>query len=541
MFSLTPKHLSRFREITRVLTEFGFGFILTYLKRPPAVEKMEINEYRLTELAGNLREMLEKLGPTFIKLGQILSTQKDLLPKPFQAELEKLQDKVTPVPFEVIASYIEKNLGSPLHDIFIEFDEIPIASASIGQVYRARLKNGREVVVKVKRPGVDELIKTDLQILYQIASFIQNKTNWGKINKPLKMWEELKSSLERELDYTGEARNIENFRQNIKSKKLIIPEVFWNFTNENILVLEAVYGIKVSERSQLIEMGIDLDQLARDLVEIFILQILEDGYFHADPHPGNIAITPGGEVILYDFGMIGFLNPWLREMLITLLIGVVRKDFARISELLIELSQREDIIPAEIKKDVREILNRYYFVPLSSLSLGELLKELLSLAQKHEIIIPPEIVLVAKTIIALEGIVKNLNSNLSVAELAEPLATTLLRKRIFKFPSFKKIALDLCNLVDKLFALPEMLESSLANLEKAKFTLKIEERQLERQVTSFAKSVQFLALIIFYAAYFLGSPAILNALPEDQKGKIFIFITVVYFGGGYILWKKHRL
>ncbi|GAV22479.1 ABC1 kinase family protein [Carboxydothermus pertinax] len=541
MLPLAPKHLSRFREIAGVLTEFGFGFLLAYIRRPNNVEKIDLNDYRMTELAGNLKKMLEKLGPTFIKLGQILSTQKDILPKPFQEALEKLQDQVTPLPFREIASYIEENLDSPLEEIFIEFDENPIASASLGQVYRAKLQDEKEVVVKVKRPGVDDLIKTDLQILYRIASFIENKTNWGKLNKPLRMWEELKLSLERELDYTGEARNIDNFRKNVKYKKLIIPKVFWEFTNENILVLEAVYGVKVSERSRLLEMGIDLDRLARDLVEIFVMQILEDGYFHADPHPGNIAVTPLGEIILYDFGMVGFLNPWLKEILISLLISVVKKDFARISELLIELSHREDITPAEIKKDVRDIFNQYYFVSLAYLSLGELLKELLILAKKHEIVIPPEIVLVAKTIIALEGIVKTLNSGLSVAELAEPIATSLLKSRVLKLPSLKKIALEIYDLFDKLTALPGMLESSLANLEKAKLTLKLEERQLDKLTNSFTKSVQFLAVVIFYAAYFLSSPAILKALPLEHRGKMFLFITVAYFSGGYILWKKHRV
>ena len=540
MLPLAPKHLARFKEIASVLAEFGFGFLLTYLKRPNQLETIDINEYRLNELAGNLKKMLEKLGPTFIKLGQVLSTQKDILPKPIQEELEKLQDQVTPVPFNKMTAYIENNIGASLTELFLEFDENPIASASIGQVYRAKLKDRTDVVVKVKRPGVDELIKTDLQILYRIATLIESKTSWGKINKPLKMWEELKLSLERELDFTGEARNIDNFRQNIKYKNLIIPKVFWEYTNENILVLEAIYGVKVSEREQLLGLGLKLDRLARDLVEIFIMQILEDGYFHADPHPGNIAVTSGGEIILYDFGMVGFLNPWLKEMLISLLISVVNKDFTKIANLLIELSQRQDLTPSELKKDVREILNRYYFVPLSSLSLGELLKELINLAQKHEIVIPPEIVLVAKTIVALEGIVKNLNHNLSVAELAEPLATSLLNKRIFKLPSLKRLGLELYDLFDKVSALPGLLESTLTNVEKAKLTLKLEERQLEKHINSFTKSVQFLAIVVFYAAYFLGSPAILNALPTVNKGKLFLLITLVYFSGGYILWKKHR-
>jgi len=537
---LAPKHLSRFKEIASVLTEFGFGFLLTYLRRPNQSETIDINEYRLNELAGNLKKMLEKLGPTFIKLGQVLSTQKDILPKPIQEELEKLQDQVTPVPFNEMNAYIENNLGASLTELFLEFDEKPLASASIGQVYRAKLKDKTEVVVKVKRPGVDELIKTDLQILYRIATLIETKTSWGKINRPLKMWEELKLSLERELDFTGEARNIDNFRQNIKYKNLKIPKVFFEYTNENILILEAIYGVKVSEREQLLGLGLNLDRLARDLVEIFIMQILEDGYFHADPHPGNIAVTPTGEIILYDFGMVGFLNPWLKEMLISLLISVVNKDFPKIANLLIELSQKQDLTPSELKKDVREILNRYYFVPLSSLSLGELLKELINLAQRYEIVIPPEIVLVAKTIVALEGIVKNLNHNLSVAELAEPLAAGLLKKRIFKLPSLKRLGLEFYDLFDKVSALPGLLESTLTNVEKAKLTLKLEERQLEKHITSFTKSVQFLAIVIFYAAYFLGSPAILNALPSEHKGKLFIFFTLVYFSGGYILWKKHR-
>jgi ubiquinone biosynthesis protein len=327
------RHVRRYQEMLNILVKNGFSFLIERLDLPGQTlyhrfrRGKPSQEQEMSNLPGRITQVLKELGPTFIKLGQLLSTRADLLPQEYLQELARLQDRVTPVPMAEIESIILQEVGRPISDVFAEFDPRALASASIGQVHRAKLVSGEDVVVKIQRPGIARLIKVDLEILGDIAKIIEQRTQLGKLQNITGMLTEFRISLLEELDFSLEGRNAEILKKNMQEDtRIYIPDIFWDYTKQRVLVMEYVEGVKITGREEIIAAGYDPQLIAETLVNAMIRQVYVDGFFHSDPHPGNLAVLPGNKIVFMDFGQVGYLDEEMREKAADIVLAMVRHD-----------------------------------------------------------------------------------------------------------------------------------------------------------------------------------------------------------------------
>ncbi|MGQ9497838.1 MAG: ABC1 kinase family protein [Desulfotomaculales bacterium] len=420
----------RYRQMARVLARHGFDYFVdqiaplgTPLLRPfrkrPRPPRHSAPE--------RLRMVLQELGPTFIKLGQLLSTRADLLPEDYVSELEKLQDAVPPFPFEEVRRQVERELGRPLEAVFADFDRTCLAAASVAQVHRARLAGGEEVVVKVQRPGVEDVIAVDLDILYDVARLLERRTHWGRVYSFTDTAEEFRRTMHEETDFRAEGRNTETLRRHaLDDPHVYIPRVHWDLTSRRVLTLEYVQAVKLTDVAALEAMGIDRTAVARRLARNIVKQMLVDGVFHADPHPGNLAVLPDGRITFFDFGITGRLPADLREQLGLMVLGLVRKDTGRVMRAL----YRMGVVPPEVdaaalRRDIERLRQKYYEVPLAEVDVAESFRDLLRVAYKHRVRLPSELTLLIKALVTADGVIEQLDREVSIAVIARPLVKKL--------------------------------------------------------------------------------------------------------------------
>ncbi|MBM7613891.1 ABC1 kinase family protein [Alkaliphilus hydrothermalis] len=418
------KNLKRYKKIGEVTMKYGFNVVAEKLWEKGLIPKFVLNidktDKNLT-LGERLRYALEELGPTFIKLGQILSTRRDLLGDEIVNELSKLQDNIAPFPLEEAKIVFEKEMKMSIDEAFKAFDEKPIASASIGQVYEATLKTGENVVVKIQRPNIQLLIERDMDILFNLAKQLDEHMDKNKPVRFYEMVEEFYYTIKRELDYTNEARNAERFGENFKdNKQILVPEVYWNFTSKKVLTLQRIYGIKIMDSRSLRRKGWDLKGLANIGAEAFMKQVFIHGFFHGDPHPGNIFAIDESTIAFIDFGVVGFLDKSNMRMLTNIFTAGARRDVDRLVNTLIEM----DAISPEtnmrrLKEDVSILINLYYNLPLKNINLGESFRELLEMAYINKVTLPPQLMLLFKSIITLEGSGKYLHPDFSLSDITK--------------------------------------------------------------------------------------------------------------------------
>ncbi len=373
-----------------------------------------------------LRLALERLGPIFVKFGQVLSTRRDLLPLDVADELAKLQDRVPPFPAAKAAALVEKAFGRRLTDLFASFEAEPVASASIAQVHFATLKGGREVAVKVLRPGMLDVIEDDLTLLHTLARWVERLSADGKRLKPRQVVAEFDTYLHDELDLVREAANAAQLRRNMQDLKLVmVPEMIWEFCTSTVIVMERMYGVPISQSQRLREAGVDLPKLARDGVTIFFTQVFRDGYFHADMHPGNIQVStaPGtfGRYVALDFGIIGTLTEWDKEYLAQNFIAFFRRDYKRVAELHVESGW----VPPSTRVDalenaIRAVCEPHFDRPLKDISLGQVLMRLFQTSRRFNVEIQPQLVLLQKTLLNIEGLGRQLDPELDLWSTAKP-------------------------------------------------------------------------------------------------------------------------
>ncbi|HHV41541.1 MAG TPA: phosphotransferase, partial [Clostridiaceae bacterium] len=368
--SSTYHQAKRYKQIINILIKYGFGYIVEKVgiilpkgiirEKPDPTDKMTTPQ--------KVVMMLQELGPTFIKLGQLLSTRPDIIPKDYIKELKRLQDDVAPFSFQEAKSQIEEELASSLTDIFLSFDEKPLAAASIGQVHRAMLKNGQEVVVKVRRPDIDKIMVVDLEIILNLTRLVEKHIPETRFYDPVAKFEEFADVMHKELDFTREGFNIDKFRQNFKGDESIyVPRVFWEATTQKILTIEYIKGYKVTQLGKISEQGLERSQIAKNGANAIMKQIFIHGFFHGDPHPGNILIRPDGKIVFIDFGMMGRIDKYTKYKLAELIVGVINKDTEKIVGVLLELSQiEEDLDTAAIELDIEDLVERYYGKSLNS-------------------------------------------------------------------------------------------------------------------------------------------------------------------------------
>lgn len=433
-------HLRRYRQIIRVFARNGFGIMLeqlgvfNYLK----LRKTGHNRSGQDEQAADgrhtvgerLRLSCEELGPTFVKIGQILSTRPDILTPEVSAELSKLQDAVNPFPFDEVKCVIEQEFGEPLVEVFASIERVPLASASLSQVHKAILHTGQEVAVKVQRPGIRDCIKVDLEILQDLASFLNQHTKYGEAYDFPAMIEELERTLNNELDFRKEGENADRFRQNfLPEDRAAVPDIRWIYTTERVLTMSLESGLRISEIDSLKKAGHDLNELGMRLAGCMVRQVLDDGIFHADPHPGNILVQDDGTIVFLDLGMVGRLSEARRQTLSEMFIGIATEDAHLVVQAFADMdAMKQRVNLRKFESGVARLLDRYMSLPINQIHIGDLLSEIFSLAYEYKIRIPGEFTLLAKVLITLQGVIERLDPDLNLLLIMKPAAAKMIRR-----------------------------------------------------------------------------------------------------------------
>ncbi len=497
------RHLRRTREILTVLGRHGLGSLAALLEprlplrplRPPQPPPVQV------------RQALEELGGAFIKLGQLLSTRPDLLPPAYLQELARLQDAAPPEPFDRIRAQVEESLGVPLEEAFPEFDPDPLAAASLGQVHAARLADGTEVVVKVRRPEVEKRVEEDLAILQTLARVAAERLPWAVPYDPVGVAEEFAHLIRQELAYRREGRNAERFRQNFAGdERVYVPRVYWDWTTDRVLVMERIRGIKVDDLEGMRAAGIDPKQVARRSTAIIAREIFEFGFFHADPHPGNFFVLPEGVLGIMDFGQMGTLSWPLRRILLELFLAIVDEDLDGILEGLAALGVR---VPPELRPGLRRDLGRliatYRHLPLGEIRAQEVLRETMPLAFRYRLRLPTELWLLAKTTVMMEGVGSRLDPELNIFEVTRPYVLRAMR-HIYLSPGrwARQTGSTLTDLVELASLWPRRVNRILEQWAAGEGTVQIEVRHLREALGEFNRAVNRLALSILSASFTVG-------------------------------------
>ena len=440
-------HLNRSRQIAGALVTHGWSFLRNNHEAAAGTSSQNGANTR----PAHLRLALEELGTTFIKLGQILSTRADLLPPEYLVELTKLQDSAPAVPFEAIRETLVSELGQPIEDVFAEFDPVPLAAASIGQAHAAKLPDGTEVVVKIRRPGVVESVNEDLEILKELAATASRHLEFADQYDLAGLVEEFSQTLRSELDYIREGHSAERFAENFANDPCIhVARVFWDFTTSRVLTLERIRGIKINDLAALDKQGTNRRWLAQYATNVVLKMVCEDGFFHADPHPGNFFIEPNGTIGLIDFGMVGVLDDRTQELLADLLIAINQQDADRLVDVFLDLGvTRKRIDRALVRRDIEKLLSTYWGLPLGELKVSALLNDVFAVMRRHHMHLPANLALLLKTVIMIEGLGVNLDPDFHLTNSLAPYTEQLVLRQYSPFRwirSFGRASLDLAKL-----------------------------------------------------------------------------------------------
>jgi len=438
---------------------------------------------RRRRLAVWIRETLLDLGPTFIKVGQLFSTRADLFPVEYVEELSKLQDKVPAFGYDQVKAIIEQDLDKPIQDLYRSFDPLPIAAASLGQVHRAQLHSGEEVVVKVQRPGLKKLFKIDLAILKDIARYFQRHPKWGRGRDWLGIYEECYRILYEEIDYLNEGRNADTFRRNFRDEDWVnVPRVFWRYSSPRTLTLEYMPGIKISHYEAIEAAGLDRSELARLGAKAYLHQLLNNGFFHADPHPGNIAVSPDGSLIFYDFGMMGRVKAITREKLLDTFFGIAQKDADRVINSLVELgalAPAEDMGP--VRRSVQFMLDNFMDKPFENQSVAAISDDLYEIAYGQPFRFPATFTFVMRAFSTLVG--KGLDPEFNFMEVARPFAMQLMSQGNPQTDAnnlLTEFSRQAAQVSSSALGLPRRIEDTLDKLERGDIRVRVRSTETDR-------------------------------------------------------------
>jgi ubiquinone biosynthesis protein len=545
-----PRNVKRKAQIAKVLAKHGFGFL---------VEKVGLGRFipfhwglfghpkreKRYSAPEHLRMAFEELGPTFIKLGQILSTRPDIVPAEYIEELSKLQDRIPPCPTERIIAVIEEELKKPVDELFAWFEEEPLASASIGQVHRAKLKDGTSVVVKVQKPGVERQIKQDLEIIEELIKRLSSHWEVAQRWDVEGLFEEFSYILRNELDYEREGRNAETFRKNfLKEEYVYIPKVFWEYTTNRVLVLEELKGVKFTEVEKIRDMGYNPKEVAKRGATMYMNMFFRDGFFHGDPHPGNFFLLEDGRIGLVDFGMVGVLDDILRINLLQLLYGITKNDMGLVMDALYDLGIRGDPRKENMLRKEIEVLFSYYFLkPLGELKLSRIVNEIFRLTYRYRVALPSDLFLLLKTIGMAEGLLMRLDPDFRMINIAKPYVAR--SRRLVASPKFiaRQTEKNLLLLSKLLIQSPEKIKKFTGMLESGKLEFSVKYEGEKRLVSDLRKDINRLTLGILTLAFIVSLALVVSAYkPDFFKVEYFLglvgSIALLFFGG--LIFKVFR-
>ena len=493
-----------------------------------------------------LRMALEELGPTFMKLGQMLSIHADLLPPEYQHEFSKLQDAAPTIPIEVVREMITIELAQPLEHSFASFDATPLAAASIGQAHLATLQDGTEVVVKVRRPGAAEQVDEDLKLLHSLASVASHRWELANQYDLVGMVQEFDQSLRAELDYLHEGHNAERFARNFASESTVqIPRVFWETTTSRVLTQERIHGIKVTDLAALDAAGIDRTSLSKRGAQIFLKMVFEDGFFHADLHPGNLFIEEGGHIGLIDFGMVGIVDEQTRRDLGLLLLGMISKDSDRLVDALFELgASQQPVDRAALRRDLEHLLSQFADQPLSNLPLGPLLADVLSIVRRYHLVLPSNLVLLLKTTVMTEGMAVQLDPSFNLAEAFTPYVERLMLQQYSPAAWAKRLGKTIPDLGWFATEFPKLLRRLLGELERGSLKIDIQPTGLEPLFKRVEHIANRIVLGVIVAAFIVGLAMLISAyrpgVPGVWEVVLTVGITLASVLALYLVWSIFR-
>jgi ubiquinone biosynthesis protein len=513
----TYRHLNRYRQILTILFKYGFDDLLERLKIDQyieaglqAISKKRSERYEKLTRPQRLRMAFEELGPTYIKLGQVLSTRPDLVPVEVANELAKLQDEVPPFSFDAVEQVVEAEFGKPHEKIFEELDQQPLASASIGQVHKARLKDGEAVAVKFQRPGIRKVIEVDLEIMLHLATLAEHHIKEFQIHRPVKIVQEFARTLEKEIDYTIEASHTERIaRQFLDYPFVYIPLVFREFTTSRVLTTELIDGIKISKIEALEAAGLDKKVIADRIVALVLRQAFDHGFFHADPHPGNIFVLAENVICMVDFGMMGIVDRATREEFIDLIDSVVHQQEVKATQVLLRLTEWDEQPDVRaLEREFADFMGRHLYKPLKDMEVGKLLQDLIELTIRFRLRIPPDIFLMIKALSAVEAVGRRLDPEFDLIAHATPF---IKRVKLERFAP-QRLSSDVFDMMSRLLEFLQQFPKDLLDLtdmiRQQKLSLQLEHKGLETMLETQDRTSNRMSFAIIIAALIIGSALI---------------------------------
>lgn len=522
------RDLSRLQDIAAILIRYGLGDVVARMGLTRALERAgqvlhrsNAAEYAHLPAPTRVRRALEEMGPTFVKLGQVLATRVDLFEPEWIAEFGKLQDNAPPAPYADIRQQLIEDLGAPPEELFASFDHVPLAAASIAQVHRARLEDGSEVVIKVRRPGIRPVIETDLRWLMRLAELAENESPELRSFRPREVVRQFALSLRRELDFAVECRNAEHIAQNFagyseppdakpESAIIVIPHVYWQWTGERVCVQEYIDGIPGRRLDAVDQSGLDRKMLARRGARAVLKMIVEDGFFHADPHPGNVFYLPGNRIAFIDFGMVGRLTEERREQLIRLLLGLVQHEPKRVLDVLLDWTGDGVQDEAGLTLEIETFLDQYHGVPLKQLRLGSMLSDLVSILRGHQLKLPSDMALLVKAFISLEGMGRELDPDFDISGEAMPMLEQSLRERYTPASLIRRGGRAVMEAMTLVAGLPHDLSRLLRAARRGRLEIHIDIAHLKHVGNQLDGAVNRLAVGIVVAALIVGSSIVMT-------------------------------
>ncbi|KAF1691304.1 2-polyprenylphenol 6-hydroxylase [Pseudoxanthomonas jiangsuensis] len=543
----TVRDLGRLQEIASVLIRYGFGDMVRRIGLAGALEKAGRllhwhDPQAMAHMAPpeRVRRALEDLGPTFVKLGQVLATRVDLLPPEWIAELGKLQNAVPALPFERVRPQLVEDLGAEPEAVFARLEQVPLAAASLAQTHRAWLADGEAVVLKIRRPGIRDTVEADLRLLARLAEIAQAQAPDLRRYRPTQVVHEFTLSLRRELDFAAECRNAERIAANFEGHdEIVVPKVYWQWTSERLNVQQCLAGIPGPDLAAVDAAGMDRRQLAMTGAGIVLKMVLEDGFFHADPHPGNIFYLPGGRIGVIDFGMVGRVSAQRRYQIVQLLHGLVERESGAVADVLLEWGEGEgEVDESRLHADIGAFVDQYRGVPLKDLRMGAMLTDVTTILRDHGLGLPPDLALMVKAFLTLEGMGRQLDPDFDMAGAARPYVERVLLDRWSPRALARRGRRGLLDALDLAGDMPRELRRLMRAARRGRLHMQMEVTTLKAFGEQVDRAANRLTMGVVTAALVIGSSIVMHSAGGGVPSRWLLALGVLGFVGAALtgLW-----
>jgi predicted unusual protein kinase regulating ubiquinone biosynthesis (AarF/ABC1/UbiB family) len=532
--SLRPEHLKRYKDLAVLIAKYGRPGLLKQVGLDEAIEEREVADEETVrdyqELGKALAADLEKMGPTYIKLGQLLSTRYDILPEAYCDALARLQDDVEAFPFEEVEQLVTAEVGLRMSKAFSEFDPAPIAAASLGQVHRARLRDGREVAVKVQRPGIKKTIAEDLDALEQVADWIDEHTDFGRRHQLRGMLDEFRKSLVRELDYRREAQNLVTLGKKLEEFKLIvIPKPIDDYTTNRVLTMEYVRGVKITKLSDVAKLELPGKQLADELFRAYLQQILIDGFFHADPHPGNVFVTDDHRIALLDLGQVGYIRPQVQANLTQLVFAISEGRSEDVVTYALRVSEKTPAFDEPgFARDVADLVATQQDRTLEQIQVGKIVLAILQVAGRRGLIVAPELAMLGKALLNLDQVGYMLDPKFNPNEAIRTSAAEIVQRRMAKSLSPGHVFQNVLEMKDFVERMPGRVNRILDAIANNELELRVQAIDEKKLLSGFQKIANRITMGLLMAALIVGAAMLMRV---DTKFQLFGYpgIAIIFF------------